>query len=299
MLTGIHFVDERKGWAVGHDGLILVTDDAGENWRVQRDGLAAQQQTNLQQRELAYSEVGRLEAALQQASEDQRAELELALEDARMDLEDADLALEEAVFTSPLMDVWFRGPDRGWAVGAFGTLLETRNGGQTWTHGASKIDNPDEFHLNAITGTRDGRVFIAGEGGVMFRSLDGGESWESIEPFYEGSWFGTLYVDGSGNLLVYGLRGNVYLSRDFGGTWHSVDGDNNVTLAGGAADPDGNVVLVGGVGTLLFSPDGGENFRLTRLDDRLSLAAAVLLGDRVILAGQGGVKFWEASSLYE
>ena len=27
MLTGVYFVDDRLGWAVGHDGLILVSED--------------------------------------------------------------------------------------------------------------------------------------------------------------------------------------------------------------------------------------------------------------------------------
>ena len=57
MLTGIHFVDDTRGWAVGHDGLVLVSDDRGETWRVQRDGLAAQQQANLEQREAAHRRV--------------------------------------------------------------------------------------------------------------------------------------------------------------------------------------------------------------------------------------------------
>jgi photosystem II stability/assembly factor-like uncharacterized protein len=299
MLTGIHFVDDKKGWAVGHDGLILVSDDGGANWRVQRDGLAAQQQTNLEQRELAYSEVGRLETALAEATGDERAELELQLEDAQLDLEDADLALEEGVFTSPLMDVWFLNEDRGWAVGAFGAFLETRNGGQTWINADRQIGNPDEFHLNAITGDSRGRVFIAGEGGIMFRSLDGGENWETLEPFYEGSWFGTLYSAHKDSLLIYGLRGNLYRSGDFGESWEPVASDNNATLAGGDADAAGRVVLVGSVGTLLVSEDGGESFRVTRLEDRLSLVTALFAGDRLVLAGQGGIKLREVKELYE
>ena len=91
------------------------------------------------------------------------------------------------------MDVWFQDAAQGWAVGAFGTLVTTENGGQHWVNQEKVLDNPDEFHLNAITGDGKGRVFIAGEGGVMFRSLDGGLSWEALEPFYEGSWFGVVY----------------------------------------------------------------------------------------------------------
>ncbi len=58
MLTSIHFVDGRHGWAVGHDGLILVSNDGGENWRIQRDGLALQHQTNLELRETAHRQRG-------------------------------------------------------------------------------------------------------------------------------------------------------------------------------------------------------------------------------------------------
>jgi photosystem II stability/assembly factor-like uncharacterized protein len=302
MLTGIHFVDETRGWAVGHDGLILVSDDGGLNWRVQRDGLAAQLQANLELREQAHADIERLEDLLANNAdlpEEDLEDLELQLEDARFDLEDADIALEEEVFTSPLMDVWFLDARRGWAVGAFGAFLETRNGGKTWTSSADQIDNPDEFHLNAITGDGRGRVFIAGEGGIMFRSLDGGDSWETLEPFYEGSWFGTVHSASNDNLLVFGLRGTLYRSGDFGLTWEPVIDDNNVTLSGGAAQGGGNVVLVGGVGTLLISGDGGESFQLARLEDRLSLVAALFVGERLVLAGQGGVKVRELRDLNE
>jgi photosystem II stability/assembly factor-like uncharacterized protein len=290
MLTAIHFVDDSRGWAVGHDGLILVSDDGGESWRVQRDGLAAQQQANLEFRESAHQTVSRLEAALEEAAPGARFELELRLEDARLDLEDAELALEEDVFTSPLMDIWFANAQRGWAVGAFGTLLGTRNGGQSWSDEAHQIENPDEFHLNAITGTGQGRIFIAGEGGLMFRSLDGGESWETLDPFYEGSWFGTVYSTVGDALLVYGLRGNLYRSDDFGDSWQAVVAENDVTLAGGDAGPGGQVALVGAVGTVLTSDDGGSSFRVTRLEDRLSLSTALFAGERLFLVGQGGVK---------
>ena len=44
----------------------------------------------------------------QEAKQPSNDELAMALEDARLDLEDADIALQEAVFTSPLLDIWFR-----------------------------------------------------------------------------------------------------------------------------------------------------------------------------------------------
>ncbi len=64
----------RRGWAVGHDGLILVSDDGGENWRIQRDGLAVQHQTNLELRETAHRQFEELEQRLELAEEETRAQ---------------------------------------------------------------------------------------------------------------------------------------------------------------------------------------------------------------------------------
>ncbi|MBV1915283.1 MAG: hypothetical protein KUG72_07855 [Pseudomonadales bacterium] len=34
LLTGIDFIDNMKGWAVGHDSVILGTEDGGKNWNI-------------------------------------------------------------------------------------------------------------------------------------------------------------------------------------------------------------------------------------------------------------------------
>ena len=210
MLTAVHFVDERRGWSVGHDGLVLVSDDGGASWRIQRDGIAAQAQANLSAREQAHQKIRELQAAVATAEGEAASELTMRLEDAVMDLEDADLALQEAVFTSPLMDVWFQDTERGWATGAFGTLLATEDGGRTWRDDSKRLQNPDEFHLNAVTGDGDGRVFLAGEGGIMYRSKDIGLNRESLPPFYAGRRFVLLYTTEPEVLQVLGLRGNLY-----------------------------------------------------------------------------------------
>ena len=290
MLTAVHFVDQRRGWSVGHDGLVLVSDDGGVGWRIQRDGIAAQAQANLSARERAHQKIRSLEAAAATAEGEQATELALQLEDANMDLEDADLALQEAVFTSPLMDVWFQDKEHGWAVGAFGTLLATEDGGSTWRDDSKRLQNPDEFHLNAVTGDGAGRVFIAGEGGTMYRSKDSGLTWEALPIFYQGSWFGLVYAPDPEVLLVFGLRGNLYRSTDFGESWDVITNDSQATIAGGSADARGRIVLVGAIGTLLQSRDGGLSFDLSTLGDRLNLSSAIHHGERLIFVGQGGIK---------
>ncbi|HEY9035790.1 MAG TPA: YCF48-related protein [Pseudomonadales bacterium] len=44
LLTAVYFLDARHGWAVGHEALILATDDGGQHWQVQHDGMAAASQ---------------------------------------------------------------------------------------------------------------------------------------------------------------------------------------------------------------------------------------------------------------
>ena len=294
MLTGVYFADAQHGWAVGHDGLILSSDDGGENWQRQRDGLAEQHQANLKQRKIASERVAQLERLLTSADEEALASMEVELEDAEMDLEDAELTLSEALFTSPLMDVWFADSTKGWAVGAFGSLIATGDGGQHWMNQGATLDNPEEYHLNTITGDDAGRVFIAGEGGIMFRSLDGGKTWQKLPPFYEGSWFGAVYSAQHNTLLVCGLRGNLYRSGDFGTTWDKI-ATGGTTLAGGNASGQASVVLVGGEGTVLFSNDGGQSFEHTTTADRLSLSSGISQQGRIILVGQDGVRIQRES----
>lgn len=42
-LTAVYFIDEKTGWAVGHWGVVLRTDDAGESWTMQRSDTSVDQ----------------------------------------------------------------------------------------------------------------------------------------------------------------------------------------------------------------------------------------------------------------
>lgn len=305
MLTSVFFISPRKGWATGHDGLILVTEDGGASWRQQRDGLATQQQINLEIREAALQQVEKLGEAvetLEQAVADAGDAPEQALldeldqhtmdfEDAQMDLEDAELTLEEPVTAPPLMDIWFVDEKHGWAVGAFGTLVQTSNGGQSWQTRRNTIDNEFEYHYYGIIGDSSGRLFIAGEAGGLYRSVDRGETWQTLPSPYPGSWFGVLHNADPDYLLVFGLQGNIYRSDDFGDSWAMASNENTMSLAGGTITGKGKIVLVGAVGAVLQSSDGGQAFSARMQPDRLSLSAILALDeDTFFVVGQGGVR---------
>src|SRR5690242_11529640 len=60
---------------------------------------------------------------------------------------------------SPLLDVWFKDVDSGFAVGAYGSLMETTDGGKHWEDASDRLDNEDQYHLNAIAAVKDAGLF--------------------------------------------------------------------------------------------------------------------------------------------
>jgi photosystem II stability/assembly factor-like uncharacterized protein len=290
MLTAVHFPTPLLGWAVGHDGLILATVDGGEHWVVQRNGLQAQRVLN--ERRLEYLQFHREElrrGMLAAESRDLRSELQLQLEALELDVEDAQFLLQEPVHAPPLLDVFFRDELNGVAVGAFNTLLQTVDGGVSWQHLSARLDNPDEYHLNAVTGDLQGKLWIAGEGGILFSSRDAGQSWRVLPSPYPGSWFGIDLAAPSGRLLVFGLRGNVFFSDDGGDSWLASSLATDRSLAGGGFLNDRYAMLVGAVGTFLVSSDGGASFTPRTLGERVNLSAVACAGSRALIVGQGGV----------
>ena len=149
--------------------------------------------------------------------------------------------------------------------------------------------NPQQLHLNGIVGDSEGSVWIAGESGLLFRSLDGGGSWTSLDSPYQGTFFGIARAPDSGRLIAYGLRGNAFYSDDAGDSWHRSNTGTDRSIAGGTWLNDRFLVLVGSVGSLRISRDGGQSFSDHSLENRLNLSAVAMQRGRLIAVGQGGI----------
>ncbi|WP_438866040.1 WD40/YVTN/BNR-like repeat-containing protein [Pseudomonas abieticivorans] len=197
---------------------------------------------------------------------------------------------------SPLLGVWFKDARQGLAVGAYGLLLATADGGQHWQDVSARVDNPDQLHFNAITALGDAQVFIVGEQGSLFRSVDQGEHWQRLSVPYNGSLFGVVATGQPHTLLAYGLRGHLLRSSDSGDSWQTLTlagerGPLEFGLAKATLLDNGALVIVGNGGTVLRSDDHGLTFNRVSRADRQALAGVASVGsDRLILAGQGGVR---------
>lgn len=176
------------------------------------------------------------------------------------------------------------------AVGAYGLLMETKDGGTTWNEVDSHGFDEDELHLNAIAKLNNGDLFIAGEQGLLAFSTDAGASWQKQASPYEGSFFGVL-PHGEKGALIYGLRGNVYVSDDArSGKWTKLDTGTVASFFGGAAIPGDGEVLVGLNGAVLVVASSG-GAKLLRAPAGTPLSGVVPYGDGFFLAvGESGVQ---------
>lgn len=222
-LLAVHFPLPDLGWAVGHDGVVLRSTDGGATWTKQLDGRIAQQAFEQYYRDRSPSPA----------------------RDAALELLQVNYRAGPAL---PWLDVWFEDSQRGFAVGSFGMLMATTDGGGHWLPWHDRIDNPDSLNLNAVRGIGND-IFIVGERGRVYRLDREAGRFVASDTGYAGSFFGVV---GSGaSVLVFGLRGTAFRSLDHGATWNRLEIPGEQTLAAGAADSER--VLLADVAGQLFS----------------------------------------------
>lgn len=233
-LTSVSFVTATLGWAAGHWGAVLRTDDGGETWTRQR----------------------------LDTSQDR-----------------------------PLFALHFFDANHGVAVGLWSLVLVTNDGGQNWKsvelappEGAKKAD----LNLLGLFADGAGRLFAAGEKGMVLRSDDRGRHWTYLPTGYKGSfWTGLVAPDGA--LLVAGLRGSLYRGTDDGKVWTRIDTRSKSSITA-LAQAGSDILGVGLDGLVLRSADGGTSFKSQVREDRASLTTvAVNAAGRPVLYSRQGV----------
>lgn len=291
MITSVSFANEKEGWAVSHDAHILHTVDGGQSWTLQRDGLGAQSEANIRKIKSTKLQIAELTSKLQSNTDpDMIAELETAIDDAKWELESAVEKSRTAPIANPLLDVWFMDTKRGWAVGAFGRFLYTKNGGISWHDASDTLNNEMGYHLNAVAGSKDGTIYIGGEAGFLLYSNDAGQTWNKADWDSESTIFDIATSEDGQQVYSTGLRAQTYRSSDKGVSWQKINPEVNFSLAGVTVQKNGRLLLVGAGGSVAYSTDGGDDFTEYNLPSRSSLSNAVgLKNGQYVIVGEGGI----------
>jgi photosystem II stability/assembly factor-like uncharacterized protein len=219
-LVALRFADDKHGWAIGHMGVVLHTEDAGQTWVKQLDGIQAAKLVS---------------------------EMAIKGGDGQTIAHASHLLAEGA--DKPLFDLYIESAHSAFVVGAFNLAFRTSDGGKTWQPWQDHIENPKAFHLHAIR--RAGQaLLIVGEQGLLLRSMDDGEHFKQLPSPYVGTWFGLVGMPG-GQLIAYGLRGNAFVSSDAGSNWKKLETGTLASISAATQLRDGRVVLASQAGELL------------------------------------------------
>lgn len=195
-LTAVHFHDERHGWAVGHDAVILRTEDGGASWTL-----------------------------VHQAPAEYRPLLDLWFENENhgfavgaygLCLETRDggrhwqrrTLLPEDMHLNAIAG----GPDgRIYVAGEAGTLLRSDDSGRRWR----KLASPYHGSFFGVLRLPDGNPLVFGLRGKAFRSPDGGRRWLPVDTHGEAALQGGAVLTDRSVALV-GNDGTILVSHDNG-----------------------------------------------------------------------------------
>ena len=270
-LTAVHFPTPLKGWAVGHEGVILHSADRGETWRVQMDGRQAAEVLAPFYENLLAAGDDSIQPYLEQL-----------------------LFNTEAGAILPYLGVHFDDEQTGYVVGAFGMARKTVDGGETWMPWLHRMDNDLFLNLNDIKGVGSD-VYVAGEQGTVFRLDRESDRFVAVHTDYRGSLFGV--TGDEHQVVVFGLRGHAFASRDRGQTWARLETGVDDSFTAGAASAQGQqLLLVSAGGQLALSRDGGRHFDTFRATFPMLYAGAISTEPgEFVLAGWGGLVSQDAA----
>ncbi|WP_286943255.1 YCF48-related protein [Acinetobacter sp. UBA6526] len=205
LINAMDKIDDRI-YAVGEHGIILYSDDDGNNWK--------------------QSEKVPFTNTLTDISCISKKECWASGHDATI-LHSNDYGktwikqYEDPDFDAPLLSIHMYDNGEGIAIGAFALSLRTEDGGNTW--GYLFMDDDDfQPHFNYAYGDSQSwrkssasEAYAVGEIGKYYISDDKGLNWLVVSTGYEGSYWSGIKVD-EGKSLLLGMSGNLTLITRYG-----------------------------------------------------------------------------------
>jgi photosystem II stability/assembly factor-like uncharacterized protein len=154
---------------------------------------------------------------------------------------------EDLQFTA----VRFVDESNGFAVGEFGTVMVTSDGGDSWE---TREPIPNEFYPMAADFLDADTGWVGGLDGVIWHTSDGGLTWQRQEtvtasPIYN------IHANGHG---VFAVGGSAKLVELVGDGWQTFEGGPEVLAFMRGLDTlaNGSLLVAGGGGTLAVIPLG-------------------------------------------
>jgi photosystem II stability/assembly factor-like uncharacterized protein len=170
------------------------------------------------------------------------------------------------------------------AVGKFGLILLSKDGGKSWQRRPSDTANA----LSAISFADNEHGFVGGSGGMLLATNDGGNSWRSQISGTKDQLLGVYAVTPT-EIFAVGAFGTLLSTSNAGQSWtkHELNWDvliGRIVKETGYVEPNLNAVyftspnvgwIVGEFGLVLNTNDGGKSWNSQRYGSDLPQLYAV------------------------
>jgi photosystem II stability/assembly factor-like uncharacterized protein len=228
LLTGIDFLDDQLGIAVGHDSVILTTADGGETW-TQRFSAPSEGRPLLDvifvKKDFAVA-VGAYGAYYESS-------------DAGTTWKARKIIADDKHFNAILE----LGDGNLLILGEAGTILATSDWGKSW----APIASPYKGSFFGAVVTDDGAVVAFGMRGRIYRSTDKGKSWKQVDNPSTATLIGSEKLP-DGAVVLAGSAGTALVSRDNGQSFVPIKTGTTKAFAKPILGAENTVLLLGEAG---------------------------------------------------
>ncbi|MDF1818008.1 MAG: YCF48-related protein [Immundisolibacteraceae bacterium] len=262
-LTALYFNDANQGWAVGHDEVILKTDDGGLSWEVVRfhpetENVFVDVQFSGPSTGYVLGTNGRLFTST----------------DGGIDWSEEILQVEE--WYENHLFARAENSDRQAVIAAEkGVIYRSGDGQSDW----QPVDSPYNGSFFGATALPDDGFLLYGMSGNVFRSNDAGHQWQKL---YTHAERGAPVSDEKN---ASETDAEMMMGGDF---YHQASRATDSFLFDHAWLDDGRLVLVGSGGGVLISDAQVKQFWTIQLADRVGISAVLSVGEKLLFARVGG-----------
>lgn len=227
-LTGVSFVDAKRGWAVGHWGAILATTDGGESWQVQR--LATEEDRPLFAVHFFNARQG---VAVGLWS------LVLTTEDGGQTWAEQPVQAPPGAKRADLNLMGLFADSRGtlYATAERGQVLHSADQGKNWRY----LDTGYEGTLWSGAILADGRLLLGGQRGTLLQGSADGKGFRRVATQSKGSV--TCVAVAGSRVLAVGLDGLSVQSSDGGHSFQETQTADGLSLTAALFNAEGVPVL--------------------------------------------------------
>lgn len=212
-------------------------------------------------------------------------------------------ALPSCVGYEYLFDITASSADEAWAVGIFGTVIHTTDGGVTWTVQRTGNQVDETKHISRAP---DGTLWAGGWGAVL-RSVDGGTSWSASAVRPDGGPVNDVVAVSANEawLTGYGAQAHVWHTTDGGATWTAPltfpanPTPNPKSVDSLSISPGGRIWTLGVLceegaspfcsDVLNISDDGGQSWSQSTVGDYSLTTIAAVSNTTAWMTGIGGI----------